>query len=61
MAVKGPLRKVIEEWWLPGSTVKKERLECGHVINAPSDFHGPTNAYRRRCWKCGKGFPPDPT
>ena len=51
MAVKGPLRRVIEEFWTAGGS-KRERLECGHVIWAPVDYFGPTNADRRRCWKC---------
>lgn len=58
MAVKGPLRKVVDEWW-PHGAAKKERLECGHVIWAPQDFAGPTNAERRRCWKCRQGRRPD--
>lgn len=34
--------------------VRKERLECGHLINIKQDIYGETNAYRRRCRDCRK-------
>lgn len=45
-----PLRKVIESFWSEGRM--RERLECGHVIGRKEDRMGPTNAVRRRCFKC---------
>lgn len=54
-----PLRKVVAEWWEAGGLLKKERLECGHVMEARQDFSGYTNAARRRCLYCYKGVPPD--
>lgn len=50
---KYPLRKVVEQFrnkhgaWM-------ERLECGHEVHEREDIYGPTNAYRRRCSKCGE-------
>lgn len=55
-AAIGPLRAVIAEG-VNKYGVQTETLECGHVVRRKSDIYGPTNAYRRRCWKCRKGLP----
>lgn len=49
---KGSLRKVMS-----GAT--NERLSCGHVIPRKQDIYGPTNAHKRRCWKCAQDLPLD--
>ena len=58
---KAPLRRIEDRWW-PSSDPRDpglERLECGHVITQKCDLIGPTNATRRRCWKCEAGDPVD--
>ena len=51
-----PLRKVVgvESIDVTGNAnyVRKERLECGHLVHPRSDMIGETNAYRRRCYHC---------
>lgn len=50
-----PLRAVVAEVMeqiAPGVEVKREKLECGHVVRIRHDHIGDTNAYRRRCKKC---------
>ena len=44
----GPLKTIC------GFDEGKEVLECGHRQYPVVDIIGPTNAYRRRCWQCGK-------
>lgn len=62
-----PLRKIIEIVQVPLTDVRgqqlviygepvfqrKELLECGHIVRIKEDIYGQTNAYRRRCAKCG--------
>lgn len=60
MRTRGPLRKVLETVAIPIEghpqfLVMRERLDCGHLIRIKSDKVGPTNAARRRCYRCAKG------
>ncbi len=32
---------------------RREVLLCGHIVRVVEDIYGETNAYRRRCRKCG--------
>lgn len=63
---RNPLRRIIREeprciGLHPdddvGIAVVVEVLECGHEVRKKSDLFGPTNAYRRRCKRCGKEAP----
>lgn len=57
---KAPLRKITGHRCHPrNSAVIVEVLECGHWLNIKTDIYGETNAYRRRCWKCARGWPED--
>ncbi len=47
-ANRDPLRKIV------GYENGLEILECGHHQVPVQDFVGPTNAVRRRCWRCGR-------
>lgn len=61
-----PLRRIVRSWteWqaiTPGGSeilVRMEELECGHKQRQKSDIYGPTNAYSRRCQRCGKPSAP---
>jgi hypothetical protein len=33
--------------------MRREVLICGHIVRIKQDIYGETNAYRRRCRKCG--------
>lgn len=54
-----PLRNIVKrinEERISGGTVytvEIEVLECGHEQLRKQDMYGYTNAYRRRCKKCG--------
>jgi hypothetical protein len=58
----GPLRRVIEETWvplegIPGVTLPRLRLECGHLARYPKGPFGADDRIagaRRRCAECGK-------
>lgn len=50
---RDPLRKVVGHETNEYGALR-EVLECGHRIVPREDFIGPTNAYRRRCWRCGR-------
>jgi len=52
-----PLRRIITETLERG--IEWEYLECGHRLMRMSDLSGPTNASRRRCWKCLNRKPQD--
>ncbi len=65
MAVKrrgrhiGPLRKVVGYEAVDVGVLEKyeimhEKLECGHLQLPVKDIIGETNAFRRRCRKCGQ-------
>lgn len=71
MSRKGPLRKIVAVISLPigcdldrpipgAASCGHELLECGHVQLPREDIYGPTNATRRRCWKCAANKPPKP-
>lgn len=47
-----PLRKIVGEFTDEKTGARREKLECGHVVNQKQDIYGPTNAYRRRCRHC---------
>lgn len=58
---KWPLRRVIEDVWvevpplLPAGSpfkVRRQKLECGHLIGIPTDMLGERYPERRRCGKC---------
>ena len=53
--MKAPLRKIVRRFWGgQNGNLPMEELECGHTQMQKQDIIGPTNAYRRRCKKCGK-------
>lgn len=55
-----PLRRIVGHMPNPDfPSLTVEILECGHWQRPVTDFYGETNAYKRRCKKCGKGLPPD--
>ena len=56
-ALAGPLRKIIAEG-VNEHGGQTETLECGHTIRRKQDLMDPTNAVRRRCWKCKKEAAP---
>ncbi len=51
-----PLRRIVgvEAVKIAGTSVsvRKERLECGHLMRPRSDMIGETHAARRRCSQC---------
>jgi len=56
-----PLRKIVDRPMVSigndGETeyfMRKELLECGHIVSPKQDIYGPTNAARRRCPQCHK-------
>lgn len=57
-----PLRKIVKKdlkfvyKTSDGLVVEKpvEILECGHKVYIKQDIYGDTNAYYRRCKKCGQ-------
>jgi hypothetical protein len=49
---KYPLRKVVSV--ISRGTLDFETLECGHEYRRREDIAGPTNAQRRRCWRCAR-------
>lgn len=56
-AAIGPLRRIVAEG-VNAHGVETETLSCGHVLHRRNDHGGPTNAARRRCWKCRKEIAP---
>ncbi len=62
-----PLRKIVEYRAMippraPKGTTSElvfEVLECGHAQLPRTDIIGETNAVRRRCNACKRGFPVD--
>ena len=55
-----PLRRIVREFTETiengdgcRAQLPREKLECGHVVAVRQDIYGPTNAYRRRCRRCG--------
>ena len=72
-AAKGPLRRVLGEVPVypfaddPNMSIESrefahlhELYECGHTAPRKEDAIGPTNAYRRRCFRCRDGIAPKP-
>lgn len=70
-----PLRKVVEIVHVPLTDihgeqyindfgeevqVRKELLECGHIVRIKQDIYGETNAYARRCQECGNDLTTKP-
>lgn len=57
---RDPLRKIIGYKEVDvshnqnGMYLRHEELECGHTVLPRQDIIGETNAYRRRCWQCGR-------
>lgn len=58
-----PLRKVVETGVMVDVSVKPDeykmevphwKLECGHLVNPPSDIYGERYPARMRCRKCAK-------
>jgi hypothetical protein len=59
--MNAPLRKIVDRPMVSigddGENeyfVRKELLECGHIVSQKQDIYGPTNATRRRCVQCEK-------
>lgn len=50
---RDPLRKIVDGYRTCGG-IWMEILECGHEQAQKHDLMGPTNAVRRRCWRCAK-------
>lgn len=52
-ANRNPLRRITTSYTSEHGVIV-EVLECGHEQHQKHDHIGPTNAYRRRCRRCGR-------